>query len=80
MCNHHARSYFKNEREKTKLWLPWTTGPDWLLDRTQKNAPKGGAVNGILLEALIMCNHRAHSYLKNERKKTKLRLPWTTRA
>jgi hypothetical protein len=24
------------------------------------------------LEALIMCNHRAHSYLKNERKKNEI--------
>jgi hypothetical protein len=80
MCNYRARSYLKNERKKTKLGLRWPKGPDWLLNRTQKNAPKGGAVNGTLLEALIMCNHRARSYLKNEKEKTKLRLRWTTRA
>jgi hypothetical protein len=55
-------------------------GPDWLLSQSQKNAPKGGAVNGTLLEALIMCNHRARSYLKNERGKTNLRVPWRTGA
>jgi hypothetical protein len=55
-------------------------GPDWLLNRTQKNAPKGGAVNGTLLEALITCNHRARSYLKNEWEKTNLRVPWRTGA
>jgi hypothetical protein len=55
-------------------------GPDWLLNRSQKNALKGGAGNGTLLEALIMCNYCARSYLTNERKKTKLRLRWTTGA
>jgi hypothetical protein len=55
-------------------------GPDWLLNRNQKSARKGGAGNGTLLEALIMCNYCARSYLKIERKKTKLRLRWTTGA
>jgi hypothetical protein len=54
--------------------------PDWPLNQSQKNVPKGGAVKGTLLEALIMRNHRARMDLKNEKKKTKLRLPQTTGA
>jgi hypothetical protein len=54
--------------------------PEWPLNRSQKNVPKGGGVNGTSLLALIMRNHRARRHLKNERKKTKLRLPKTTGA
>jgi hypothetical protein len=43
-------------------------GPKWQLNRSLKNAPKGGAVDGTPLEALIMRNYCAHSYLKNAQK------------
>jgi hypothetical protein len=43
--------------------------PDWPLNRSQKNVPKGGAVKGTLLEALIMRNYRAHRDLKDEKNK-----------
>jgi hypothetical protein len=43
--------------------------PEWPLNRSQKNAPKGGAVDGTPLEALVMCNYCAWIYLKNAKKK-----------
>jgi hypothetical protein len=46
--------------------------PDWPLNRSQKNVPKGDAVNGTSLLALIMPNHRARRHLKNEKIKIKI--------
>jgi hypothetical protein len=43
-------------------------GPKWQLNRSLKNALKGGAVDGTPLEALIMRNYCARSYLKNAKK------------
>jgi NADPH-dependent glutamate synthase beta subunit-like oxidoreductase len=48
--------------------------PEWPLNRSQKNVPKRDAVNGTSLLAIIMGNHRARRHLKNERKKTNMRL------
>jgi hypothetical protein len=80
MRNPRARRDLKKEKNKPNCSYLREQVPKWPLNRSQKNAPKGGAVNGTSLLALIMRTHRARRHLKNKRKKTKLPLPWTTGA
>jgi hypothetical protein len=48
---------------------------EWPQNRSQKNALKGGVVDGTPLEALIMRNYCARNYLKNAKKKPKFGYP-----
>jgi hypothetical protein len=56
-------------KEKPKFGYLRQQVLEWPQNRSQKNALKGGAVNGTPLEALIMRNFRARIYLKNAKKK-----------
>jgi hypothetical protein len=71
MGNYRTRRYLKNAKKNQNSDSFRQQGLEWPLNRSQKNAPKGGAVNGTPLEALIMRNFQARSYLKNAKKKPK---------